>query len=200
LNIYNGVLNLRNGSLLLDGADVNGILVGNQYQLSVQADTLANTENKVQNHAVSIQETVDVGVVNTNQIVSIQSNYAPLDQPIFSTNMTLPPIVISNGQYLTDVQLSYLGNVNSDIQTSLNTINSSITTSLPASPNSFFTKIVPILNPLETLDVLDCNDKRKELKLVFVKVLLEVDINLQRTLQVSFFVSLKTLLQLIFQV
>ena len=91
LNIRNGYLNLGNGSILLDGADINAILVGNQYQLSVQADTLANTEVKVQTQAVTLQETVDVGVVNTNQIVSIQSNYAPLDQPIFSTNLTLPP-------------------------------------------------------------------------------------------------------------
>ncbi len=110
----------------MDGADINAILVGNQYQLSVQADTLANTEVKVQTQAVTLQETVDVGVVNTNQIVSIQSNYAPLDQPIFSTNLTLPPIVIANGAYLTDVQLSYLINVNGDIQTAINALNTNV--------------------------------------------------------------------------
>ena len=96
LNIRNGYLNLGNGSIILDGADINAVLVNNQYQLSVQADTLANTEYKVQTQAVTIQETVDVGVVNTNQIVSIQSNFAHLDQPIFSTNLQLPPIVKAN--------------------------------------------------------------------------------------------------------
>ena len=128
LNIRNGYLNLGNGSILLDGADINAILVGNQYQLSVQADTLSNTEVKVQTQAVSIQESIDTGVVNTNQIVSIQSNYAPLDQPIFSTNMTMPPIVIANGAYLTDVQLSYLINVNGDVQTAINSLNTNVAT------------------------------------------------------------------------
>ena len=76
---------------------------------------------------MTLQESVDVGVVNTNQIVSIQNNYAPLDQPIFSTNMTLPPIVIANGAYMTDVQMSYLSGLNGDVQSAINSLNTSVT-------------------------------------------------------------------------
>ena len=104
LNIRNGYLNVGNGSIIIDGAQLDVVLKDNQYQLSLQADSLANTQNRVQEHAVTIQETVDVGVVNTNQIVSIQSNYAPLDQPVFVTNLTLPPIVKANESNVTNVQ------------------------------------------------------------------------------------------------
>ena len=126
LNIRNGYLNLGNGSIILDGADINAVLVGNQYQLSVQADTLANTEYKVQTQAVTIQETVDVGVVNTNQIVSIQSNYAPLDAPAFTTNLTLPPIVKANNVNVTDVQVSYLSNLSGDVQSAINSLTTNV--------------------------------------------------------------------------
>jgi hypothetical protein len=112
LFIRNGNLNVGNGSIMIDGALLDVVLRENQYQLSIQADNLANTTNRVQEQAVVIQDTVDVTVVNTNQIVSIQSSYAPLDQPIFSTNLTLPPIVKANNVNVTDVQFSYLSNRN----------------------------------------------------------------------------------------
>ena len=128
LFIRNGNLNVGNGSIMIDGALLDVVLRENQYQLSVQANTLANTEVKVQSHSVSIQETVDVGVVNTNQIVSIQSNFAPLDQPIFSTNLQLPPIVKANNVNVTDVQFSYLSNLSGDVQTGLNSLNTNLAT------------------------------------------------------------------------
>ena len=128
LNIWNGILNLNNGSILLDGADINAVLNGNKYELSVQADSLAIQNNQIQGHSVTIQESVDTGTINSTQIVTIQNNYAPIDQPIFSTSMNLPPIIIANGLNITDIQISHLKNVNNDIQTSFNTINSSIGT------------------------------------------------------------------------
>ena len=88
LNIQNGYLNLNQGSLILDGTDINVVLVNNQYQLSIQADTLANQQQTVQTHAITIQETVDVGVTNSTKIVSIENNYAPLDAPVFTTSIT----------------------------------------------------------------------------------------------------------------
>jgi hypothetical protein len=111
LFIKNGNLNVGNGSIMIDGALLDVVLRENQYQLSIQADNLANTTNRVQEQAVVIQDTVDVTVGNSNQIVSIQSNFAPLDQPIFSTNLTLPPIVKANNVNVTDVQFSYLNNL-----------------------------------------------------------------------------------------
>ena len=127
LNIWNGILNLNNGSILLDGADINAVLNGNKYELSVQADSLAIQNNQIQGHSVTIQESVDTGTIkNSTQIVTIQNNYAPIDQPIFSTSMTIPPIIVANGSNVTDVQISHLKNVNNDIQTSFNTINSNI--------------------------------------------------------------------------
>ena len=128
LNIWNGILNLNNGSILLDGADINAVLNGNKYELSVQADSLAIQNNQIQGHSVSIQESVDTGTINSTQIVTIQNNYAPIDQPVFSTSMTIPSIIIANNENVTDIQISHLKNVNSDIQGSLNTINSSIGT------------------------------------------------------------------------
>ena len=129
LNIWNGILSLNNGSIiLLDGADINAVLSGNKYELSVQADSLAIQNNQIQGHSVTIQESVDTGTINSTQIVTIQNNYAPIDQPVFSTSMNLPPIIIANNENVTDIQISHLKNVNSDIQGSLNTINSSIGT------------------------------------------------------------------------
>ena len=127
LNIQNGYLNLgKNGTIILNGADINAIMTGNSYQLSVHQDTLANQSTTIATHAVNIQASVDTGVVNTNQIVSIQSNYAPLDQPIFSTNMTCPPIVIANGANVSDTQISFLRNLNGDVQTALDSLNTSV--------------------------------------------------------------------------
>ena len=128
LFIRNGNLNVGNGSIMIDGALLDVVLRENQYQLSIQADNLANTTNKVQEQAVVIQDTVDVTVVNTSQIVSIQSNFAPLDQPIFSTNLQLPPIVKANNVNVTDVQVSYLSNLSGDVQSAINTLTTNVAT------------------------------------------------------------------------
>ena len=56
LTIYNGILNLKNGSILLDNASINAQLEGNKYELSVQADTIANHNTQIQTHSVVIQE------------------------------------------------------------------------------------------------------------------------------------------------
>ena len=74
LNIMNGILNLNSGSILLDGADINAVLNGNKYELSVQADSIAVQNTQIQGHSVTIQESVDTGVVNSTQIVTIQNN------------------------------------------------------------------------------------------------------------------------------
>jgi len=128
LNIRNGYLNVGNGSIIIDGAMLDVVLKDNQYQLSIQADNLATTQNRVQEHAVTIQETVDVGVVNTNQIVSIQNSYAPLDQPSFTTSLTLPPIIVANNTNLTDVQFSFLSNLSGDVQSAINSLSTNLTT------------------------------------------------------------------------
>jgi len=47
---------------MIDGALLDVVFRENQYQLSIEADTLANTTTKVQEQAVVIQDTVDVTV------------------------------------------------------------------------------------------------------------------------------------------
>jgi hypothetical protein len=61
LNIQNGNLNLGQGTLILDGADVRATLVGNNYILSVHADTIANHSNTIGVHAQGIQSSIDTG-------------------------------------------------------------------------------------------------------------------------------------------
>ena len=115
LNIKNGYLNLGNGSLILDGVDINAVLVNNTYSLTLQADTLANHAQNLISHSVNIQEAVDTGTTNSSNIVTIQSSYAPLDQPVFTTNITLPPLILAGIQNVSDTQISYLSNLSEDI-------------------------------------------------------------------------------------
>jgi hypothetical protein len=128
LNIRNGYLNLGNGSLILDGADINAVLVGNSYQLSIQADTLANHGQTIDVHGVNIQQSVDVGVENATKIITIENNYAPLDAPVFTTSLTVPPILVAENTNISATQIGYLSNLQGDVQTALNTINSTIGT------------------------------------------------------------------------
>jgi hypothetical protein len=127
LNIQNGYLNMgKTGTIILNGADINAVMVGNTYQLSLHADTLANHGSTIVSHAVGIQSAADVGAVNSNQIVQIQQSYAPIDAPILTTSLTLPPIVIANGSNLTDVQFSFLSNLSQDVQTAINSLSASL--------------------------------------------------------------------------
>ncbi len=127
LTLKNGYLNLgKNGTLVLNGADVNAVLVNNQFQLRVQADTLVNHDQTLNVHSTGIQESTDLGVNNSTKIVQIESSYAPLDAPVFLTSVSLPPLVVANETNVSSTQIGYLSNLTGDIQTGLNSINSTI--------------------------------------------------------------------------
>ena len=101
-------------------------LVGNQFQLRVQADMLVNHNETLVNHSTGIQESVDIGVNNSTKIVEIESAYAPLNAPVFTTSIGLPPLVVANETNVSSTQIGYLSNLTGDIQTGLNSINSTI--------------------------------------------------------------------------
>jgi hypothetical protein len=129
LTLKNGYLNLgKNGTLVLNGADVNAVLVNNQFQLRVQADTLVNHDQTLNVHSTGIAESVDIGVSNSTQIVQIQQAYAPLDAPVFTTSVALPPLVVVDNTNVSSTQIGYLSNLQGDVQTSLNTIDTTIQT------------------------------------------------------------------------
>ena len=129
LTLKNGYLNLgKNGTLVLNGADVNAVLVNNQFQLRVQADTLVNHNETLVNHSTGIQESTDLGVNNSTKIVQIESSYAPLDAPVFTTSLALPPLVLADNTNVSSSQIGYLSNLTGDVQFGLNTINTTIQT------------------------------------------------------------------------
>ena len=127
LTLKNGYLNLgKNGTLVLNGADVNAVLVNNQFQLRVQADTLVNHNETLVTHSTGIADSVDIGVNNSTNIVQIESSYAPLNAPVITTSVSLPPLVVANETNVSSTQIGYLSNLTGDVQTGLNTINSTI--------------------------------------------------------------------------
>ena len=127
LTLKNGYLNLgKTGTLVLNGADINAVLVNNQFQLRVQADTLVNHDQTLNVHSTGIAESVDIGVTNSTKIVQIEQAYAPLDAPVFTTSLALPPLVVVDNTNVSSTQISYLSNLTGDVQTGLNTINSTI--------------------------------------------------------------------------
>ena len=129
LTLKNGYLNLgKNGTLVLNGADVNAVLVNNKFQLQVQADTLVNHDQTLNIHSTGIQESTDLGVNNLTKIVEIESSYAPLDSPVFTTSLALPPLLIADCTNVSSTQIGYLSNLTADVQSGLNTINSTIQT------------------------------------------------------------------------
>jgi hypothetical protein len=129
LTLKNGYLNLgKNGTLILNGADVNAVLVNNKFQLQIQADTLVNHDQTLNVHSTGIQESTDLGVNNSTKIVQIESSYAPLDAPVFTTSLALPPIIIVDSTNVSSTQIGYLSNLTGDVQTGLNSINSAIQT------------------------------------------------------------------------
>ena len=127
LTLKNGYLNLgKTGTLILNGADINAVLVGNQFQLRVQADTLVNHDQTLNVHSTGIQESTDLGVNNSTKIVQIESSYAPLDAPVFTTSVALPPLVLADNKNISSAQIGYLSNLTGDVQFGLNTINTTI--------------------------------------------------------------------------
>ena len=130
LSIQNGYLNMgKNGTIVLNGADINAVLVGNNYQLSLHADTLANHQTTISTHAVSIQSATDVGVINSDNIIQIQQSYAPVDAPVFTTSIALPPVItVDTSTSVSSQQIGFLSNVTADVQGTLDTINSTIVT------------------------------------------------------------------------
>ena len=128
LTIKNGYLNLgKTGTLILNGADIIAVIVGNQFQLRVQADKLVNHDQTLNVHSTGIQESVDIGVNNSTKIVEIEQAYAPLDAPVFTTtSLTLPPLVVVDNTNVSSTQIRYLSNLTGDVQTGLNSINSTI--------------------------------------------------------------------------
>jgi hypothetical protein len=126
LNVKTGNVIIGKGALILNGANIQAVVNNNTYQLSIHADSISTNTSTLVEHSSNIQTVTDVAVENTNQIVGIQNSYAPLDQPVFTTNLTLPSNIISNSTNVSDVQVSYLSNLNEDLNLSLTSIQNDI--------------------------------------------------------------------------